>query len=144
MPRKKSAPRIIKSNHKAIQLYHQSLNEYRGVGAIHQERVKAEFNLTLGSKGVNILDPCTGTGNFIVNLINRIPKKDLPRVYKEQLFANEAMLLPYYIAAVNIEHAYWERTGQYEAFASCSFRPAIFLWRNPMFTSDLFFCILSC
>ena len=78
-----------------------------------EEVLKTEFNLTLGSKGVNILDPCTGTGNFIVNLINRIPKKDLPRVYKEQLFANEVMLLPYYIAALNIEHAYWERTGTY-------------------------------
>ncbi len=49
-----------------------------------EEVLKTEFNLTLGSKGVNILDPCTGTGNFIVNLIGRIPKKDLPRVYKEQ------------------------------------------------------------
>ncbi len=81
-----------------------------------EEVLKTEFNLTLGSKGVNILDPCTGTGNFIVNLINRVPKKDLPRVYKEQLFANEVMLLPYYIAALNIEHAYWEKTGQYDAF----------------------------
>ena len=80
------------------------------------EVLEKEFGLTLGSPGVNILDPCTGTGNFIVNLINRVPKKDLPRVYKEQLFANEVMLLPYYIAALNIEHAYWERTGQYEAF----------------------------
>jgi hypothetical protein len=42
-----------------------------------EEVLKTEFNLTLGSKGVNILDPCTGTGNFIVNLIGRrIPKKD--------------------------------------------------------------------
>ncbi len=70
------------------------------------EVLETEFGLTLGSKGVNILDPCTGTGNFIVNLIGRIPKKDLPRVYREQLFANEVMLLPYYIAALNIEHAY--------------------------------------
>jgi len=80
------------------------------------EVLETEFGMTLGSKGVNILDPCTGTGNFIVNLIGRIPKKDLPRVYKEQLFANEVMLLPYYIAALNIEHAYWERTGEYQAF----------------------------
>ena len=64
---------------------------------------------------VNILDPCTGTGNFIVNLIRRIPKQDLPRVYREQLFANEVMLLPYYIAALNIEHAYYELTGRVRA-----------------------------
>ena len=63
------------------------------------EVLETEFGLSLGSPGVNILDPCTGTGNFIVNLMHRIPKKDLPRVYREQLFANEVMLLPYYIAA---------------------------------------------
>ena len=70
---------------------------------------------------VNILDPCTGTGNFIVNLLRRIPKKDLPRVYREQLFANEVMLLPYYIAALNIEHAYYELTGKYEPFEGLCF-----------------------
>jgi hypothetical protein len=40
-----------------------------------------EIGLSLGSPGVNILDPCTGTGNFIVNILRRIPKRDLPRVY---------------------------------------------------------------
>ena len=62
--------------------------------------------------GVYIIDPCTGTGNFIVNLLRRMPGRDLPRVYREQLFANEVMLLPYYIAALNIEHAYYELTGK--------------------------------
>ncbi len=85
------------------------------------EVLDTEFGLTLGSPGVNILDPCTGTGNFIVNLLHRIPKKDLPRVYGEQLFANEVMLLPYYIAAMNIEHAYYERTGRYEPFEGLCF-----------------------
>ena len=85
------------------------------------EVLEKEFGLPLGSKDVNILDPCTGTGNFIVNLLRRIPKKDLPRVYREQLFANEVMLLPYYIAAMNIEHAYFELTGQYEPFEGLCF-----------------------
>ena len=62
-----------------------------------------------------VIDPCTGTGNFIVNLLRRIPRKDLERVYREQLFANEIMLLPYYIAALNIEHAYYELTGDVRA-----------------------------
>lgn len=61
-----------------------------------EEVLKTEFGLGLGDPGVNILDPCTGTGNFIVNLMRRIPRKDLPRMYREQLFANEVMLLPYY------------------------------------------------
>lgn len=85
------------------------------------EVLQKEFGTTLGGKEVNILDPCTGTGNFIVNLIRRIPRGDLERVYKNQLFANEIMLLPYYIAALNIEHAYWERTGEYESFEGLCF-----------------------
>jgi len=85
------------------------------------EVLQSEFGKTLGDEGVNILDPCTGTGNFIVNLIGRIPKRDLPRMYREQLFANEVMLMPYYIAALNIEHAYYERTGEYEPFEGLCF-----------------------
>ncbi len=85
------------------------------------EFLEKEFGKSLGDKDVNILDPCTGTGNFIVNLIRRIPKKDLRRVYAKQLFANEIMLLPYYIAALNIEHAYYEQTGEYEAFDGLCF-----------------------
>jgi predicted helicase len=85
------------------------------------EVLEKEFGKTLGSPDVNILDPCTGTGNFIVNLMKRIPKRDLPRVYKNQLFANEIMLLPYYIAAMNIEHAFYELTREYEAFEGLCF-----------------------
>ncbi len=85
------------------------------------EALETELGLTLSSPGVNIIDPCTGTGNFIVNLMRRIPKRDLPRMYREQLFANEVMLMPYYIAALNIEHAYMELTGKYEPFEGLCF-----------------------
>ena len=54
-------------------------------------------------------------------MLRRIPKRDLPRIYREQLFANEVMLLPYYIAALNIEHAYYELTGKYEPFEGLCF-----------------------
>ncbi len=86
-----------------------------------EEVLKTEFGLTLGSPQVKILDPCTGTGNFVVNLIRRVPKKNLPRVYETQLFANEVMLLPYYIAALNIERAYYDITGEYKAFEGLCF-----------------------
>ncbi len=85
------------------------------------EVLQTEFGKSLGDREVQILDPCTGTGNFIVNLLRRIQKKDLPRMYREQLFANEVMLLPYYIAALNIEHAYYELTGEYEPFEGLCF-----------------------
>ena len=86
-----------------------------------EQVLKDEFGKKLSDPGVNILDPCTGTGNFVVNLLRRIPGRDLRRVYTEQLFANEVMLLPYYIAALNIEHAYYERTGEYEPFEGLCF-----------------------
>ena len=86
-----------------------------------EQVLQDEFGKTLSDTSVNILDPCTGTGNFVVNLLRRIPKRDLKRMYTEQLFANEVMLLPYYIAALNIEHAYYERTGAYERFEGLCF-----------------------
>jgi predicted helicase len=85
------------------------------------EVLQTEFSKGLGDRSVNILDPCTGTGSFIVNLLRHIPKRDLPRMYREQIFANEVMLLPYYVAALNIEHAYYELTGTYEPFAGLCF-----------------------
>ena len=86
-----------------------------------EQVLKDEFGKQLSAPGVNILDPCTGTGNFVVNLLRRIPRRALRRVYTAQLFANEVMLLPYYIAALNIEHAYYERTGEYEPFDGLCF-----------------------
>ena len=85
------------------------------------EVLEKEFGKSLSSPGVYIIDPCTGTGNFVVNLLRRMPGRDLPRVYREQLFANELMLLPYYIASLNIEHAYYELTGSYEPFEGLCF-----------------------
>ncbi|MBZ0137118.1 MAG: N-6 DNA methylase [Planctomycetes bacterium] len=85
------------------------------------EVLQSEFGTTLGGKDVWILDPCTGTGNFMVNLINRIPLGELKDAYRKRLFANEIMLLPYYIAAMNIEHAYAERMGEYEPFEGLCF-----------------------
>jgi predicted helicase len=85
------------------------------------EVLEREFGKILSSPDVYIIDPCTGTGNFVVNLLRRMPLRDLPRMYREQLFANEVMLLPYYIASLNIEHAYYELTGTYEAFEGLCF-----------------------
>lgn len=86
-----------------------------------EEVLHNEFGQSLGDPGVVIIDPATGTGNFMINLLHRIPTRDLERVYREQLFANEVMLLPYYIASLNIEHAYFERTGRYEPFEGLCF-----------------------
>ena len=86
-----------------------------------EEALREEFGLTLASPDVVILDPCTGTGNFIVNLIERIPGSALAGAYNNRLFANEVMLLPYYVASLNIEHAYYERMQRYEPFPGLCF-----------------------
>jgi predicted helicase len=96
-----------------------------------EELLRTEFGKTLASDDVFIIDPCTGTGNFIVNLIRRIPKRALDGVYRKRLFANEIMLLPYYIAALNIEHAYFEMTGTYEGFEGLCFVDTLDLAVHP-------------
>ena len=78
--------------------------------------LQSEFSSSLSHQDVHILDPFTGTGNFIVNLMRLIPKSSLPQKYREELHCNEIMLLPYYVASMNIEHAYWAATGIYKAF----------------------------
>jgi len=83
--------------------------------------LQKEFGKELGSEGVNILDPATGTGGFIVKIIEKLNGRDVQRVYREQLFANEVMLMPYYIASLNIEHAYFEKKGEYEPFKGICF-----------------------
>ena len=78
--------------------------------------LESVFGKTLGSKGVHFLDPFVGTGNFVVHLMDEIPRSALPHKFAHELHANEIMLLPYYIASMNIEHAFYEATGQYEPF----------------------------
>jgi predicted helicase len=66
------------------------------------------FGSGLTEEGVHVLDPFTGTGTFIVRLLQSgvITPHDLARKYATELHANEIMLLAYYIAAINIEATY--------------------------------------
>lgn len=72
--------------------------------------LKSQFGQTLGSKGVHILDPFTGTGTFITRLLQSglIAPEELEHKYKHEIHANEIVLLAYYIAAINIETVYHE------------------------------------
>jgi predicted helicase len=81
-----------------------------------EEVLKTEFGRSLSDKGVHILDPFVGTGNFITRVMKEIRTSSLPHKYKEELHCNEVMLLPYYIASMNIEHAYLDRVEEYEPF----------------------------
>ncbi len=81
-----------------------------------EEILKTEFSRSLSDSGVHIIDPFVGTGNFIVRLMREIRKTALGQKYTTELHCNEVMLLPYYIASMNIEHEFYEATGRYQPF----------------------------
>ncbi len=78
------------------------------------EVLEDEFGQTLGSDGVHILDPFVGTGTFITRLLQSglIAPEDLERKYREEIHANEIVLLAYYIAAINIETVFHSITDR--------------------------------
>ena len=78
--------------------------------------LRAEFNRSLSDSDVHIIDPFVGTGNFIVRIMREISGFALADKYRSELHCNEVMLLPYYIASMNIEHQFYEKTGRYQPF----------------------------
>ena len=78
--------------------------------------LNTEFNRSLSDSGVNIIDPFVGTGNFIVRIMQGLAPISLERKYTvdpPELQCNEVMLLPYYIANLNIEHEFYTATNRY-------------------------------
>ena len=78
--------------------------------------LQTEFNRSLADTGVNIIDPFVGTGNFIVRIMQELDPISLERKYTTdppELQCNEIMLLPYYIASLNIEHEFYTATNRY-------------------------------
>lgn len=79
------------------------------------------FNKSLEDKNVDILDPATGTGTFICDIIDKIKKDKLEYKYTHEIHANEVAILPYYIANSNIEYTYKQKTGQYKEYDKLCF-----------------------
>nr|WP_310785949.1 N-6 DNA methylase [Fusobacterium nucleatum] len=81
-----------------------------------EDILKKEFNRSLTDENVNILEPFVGTGTFISRLLQsgNIKAKDLERKYQKEIFANEIILLAYYIATVNIENVYHDLNNEIE------------------------------
>ena len=78
------------------------------------DALRRHLGRSLSDANVHILDPFTGTGTFIVRLLQNpelIRDEDLLRKFQAELHANEIVLLAYYIAAINIEEAYHGRLG---------------------------------
>ncbi|WP_375657824.1 DEAD/DEAH box helicase [Bartonella sp. CL436QHHD] len=81
--------------------------------------LRNEFGKSLGSRGVSILDPFTGTGTFITRLLQSdlIKPEDMEYKFRHDIHANEIVLLAYYIAAINIESTYHSlKKGEYIPF----------------------------
>ena len=78
--------------------------------------LETEFGRSLSDSGVHLIDPFVGTGNFIVRLIQAIDKTALKAKYTDELHCNEVLLMPYYIASMNIEHEFYIATNQYQPF----------------------------
>ena len=90
--------------------------------------LQKHFGRSLGDKNVQILDPATGTGTFVTNLISYLAGSGEPDAlerldhkYRHEIHANEVAILPYYIANLNIEYTYKEKTGRYLEFPNLCF-----------------------
>lgn len=81
------------------------------------------FGKNLIDEHVEILDPATGTGTFICELMEHFrghPQK-LAHKYKNELHANEVAILPYYVANLNIEATYAAISGQFAEYPNLCF-----------------------
>ena len=81
--------------------------------------LQKHFGRRLADDNVQILDPATGT--FITSLIDYLPEERLEYKYRNEIHANEVAILPYYIANLNIEYTYKEKTGRYLEFPNLAF-----------------------
>lgn len=88
------------------------------------DALRTAFDQSLADPGVSIIEPFAGTGTFVTRLLQLgvIPPDALEHKYSHEIFANEIVLLSYYIAAINIEQVYQQlRTesghgGDYQEF----------------------------
>ncbi len=83
--------------------------------------LEKHFGKNLSDKNVQILDPSTGTGTFITDIIEYIPEQYLEHKYKNEIHCNELAILPYYIANLNIEYTYQQKMKKYEPFGNIVF-----------------------
>ena len=84
-------------------------------------KLQKHFGRRLADENVQILDPATGTGTFVTSLIDYLPADRLEYKYLNEIHANEVAILPYYIANLNIEYTYKERTGKYLEYPNLCF-----------------------
>ena len=72
--------------------------------------LKTEFDTSFADphSSIKVLEPFVGAGTFLARLLESgiIPHDRLYENYKKNIYANEIMLLAYYVASVNVESTY--------------------------------------
>jgi predicted helicase len=78
--------------------------------------LKKEFGASLDDESIEYIDPFTGTGIFITELLQKLSPESIESIYENQISCNELSVLSYYIATLNIEYTYQQKTGRYKPF----------------------------
>ena len=97
-----------------------------------QDVLKSEFKTNFADRSVKVLDPFAGTGTFLSRLLESgMLGDDVYSKYKNDLYANEMILLAYYVATVNIETTYssLREKSKYVPFQGMSYTDT--LMQNP-------------
>jgi predicted helicase len=92
--------------------------------------LEKNFGRRLEDRNVIITDPATGTGTFICELLEYIPVGKLEYKYRNEIFANEVSILPYYVGRLNIEYTCMQKTGEYIKFDNIRFIDTLKRRRN--------------
>ena len=96
--------------------------------------LRKHFKLSFESRDVKVFDPFAGTGTFLTRLLESgLFANSLYKKYRYDLFANELILLAYYIATVNIETTYssLQKNSKYIPFTGISYTDTLRL--NPRY-----------
>lgn len=103
-----------------------------------QHILKKEFNLEFNDRSVKVLEPFAGTGTFITRLLeSKLITDNLYEKYRQDLFANEMILLAYYIATVNIEttFTFLRKNNKYVPFKGMSYTDTLRI--DPQYREDV-------
>ena len=96
--------------------------------------LKKHFGVRFNDRAVKVLDPFAGTGTFLTRLLESgLIDDNLYEKYEKDLFADELILLAYYIATVNIETTYssLHKGGRYVPFKGISYTDTLRI--NPQY-----------
>lgn len=125
---------IIKLVYEAFYSVYNHLDADR-LGIVYTPKVAVDFiiqstdmlmskylQINIADKNTHIMDPCIGTGTFMISLLNYINQnshvdvKTLHLKYINELHANEVSILAYNIAAINVERSFKSITSQSKPF----------------------------